>query len=310
MFDVLTFGTATKDVFIKPADFYSDEKSLCFPLGSKIGIEEIKFSSGGGGTNTAVTFAKQGFSVAYCGKIGEDHSAEMIIRELKHYNVDCSMILTTPDLSTNHSVIISIPEKDRTILVYRGASELYSEKDISLSALKTKWIYFAPCGEFFYPLLEQALKEGIDVMVNPGNSQIRDERFKDAIKGVKILLLNKEEGSLLTGESEVKKIALAASKISNGMVIITKGEEGVTVFSEGFFYEAAPLELSSEDRTGAGDSFGSGFLSAYMRTNSIEEGIALGIANSTSCLKKIGAKKGLLNKEDNFKKVYVEKSSK
>ncbi len=47
-----------------------------------------------------------------------------------------------------------------------------------------------------------------------------------------------------------------------------------------------------------------------MRTESIEEGLIFGVANSTSCLQKVGAKKGLLGENDEFERVYVERSSK
>ena len=68
MFDIITFGSATKDIAVKPKNttvLPNDKKSLnqemCFPLGSKIDIEEIQFNTGGGGTNSAATFANQGF---------------------------------------------------------------------------------------------------------------------------------------------------------------------------------------------------------------------------------------------------------
>ena len=48
-------------------------------LGSKIDVEDIIFTSGGGGTNTAATFAKQGFKTAFCGAIGVDISGLEIV---------------------------------------------------------------------------------------------------------------------------------------------------------------------------------------------------------------------------------------
>jgi len=63
------------------------------------------------------------------------------------------------------------------------------------------------------------------------------------------------------------------------------------------------------DRTGAGDSFGSGFVSGLIRfEGDIENAIQLGIANANSCLQEQGAKNGLLEKKDKFKKVKIIKS--
>jgi sugar/nucleoside kinase (ribokinase family) len=50
------------------------------------------------------------------------------------------------------------------------------------------------------------------------------------------------------------------------------------------------------DRTGAGDAFGSGFLSQWAQGKSLKDSIVFGSANSTSVVTKIGAKAGILTK--------------
>ena len=66
MYDIITFGSASQDVFLKSKKFlpvlgkiFATGKGICLPLGSKIEIGDIFFTSGGGGTNTAATFANQ-----------------------------------------------------------------------------------------------------------------------------------------------------------------------------------------------------------------------------------------------------------
>jgi sugar/nucleoside kinase (ribokinase family) len=49
------------------------------------------------------------------------------------------------------------------------------------------------------------------------------------------------------------------------------------------------------DRTGAGDAFGSGFLSQWAMGKTLKESIVFASANSTSVVTKIGAKKGILH---------------
>ncbi|KKT14676.1 MAG: hypothetical protein UV97_C0017G0001, partial [Candidatus Yanofskybacteria bacterium GW2011_GWF2_43_596] len=62
MHDVVVIGSATKDVFldvkkIKPtkSDEFTTGQALCFGFGSKIAIDSMIFTSGGGGTNAATT---------------------------------------------------------------------------------------------------------------------------------------------------------------------------------------------------------------------------------------------------------------
>ena len=112
MFDIITFGSATWDIFLTPESYsacggaaaswqiaknkkFVTGKGVCFNLGSKVDVESICLSSGGGGTNTAAAFSKQSFRVAYCATVGDDISGREIIEELKKLGVDVSLVLKT-----------------------------------------------------------------------------------------------------------------------------------------------------------------------------------------------------------------------
>src|SRR3989344_4121273 len=102
MYDIITFGSATQDIILKPKHVtvlnYKKElshKEVCFPMGSKVEIEDIMFNSGGGGTNAAATFALQGFKTAFCGTVGNDVSGQEIINELKQFKINTSLIKKT-----------------------------------------------------------------------------------------------------------------------------------------------------------------------------------------------------------------------
>ncbi|MDP2741674.1 MAG: PfkB family carbohydrate kinase, partial [bacterium] len=130
MFDIITFGSASIDIHLKSDGFkilkdnnnFVAGNGICLNLGSKIDVEHIEFTSGGGGINTAVTFAKQGFKTAFCGMVGDDIAGKEIIEELKSFKVNTGLASKTKEKSTNHSIVISSQGEDRTILVYRGAS--------------------------------------------------------------------------------------------------------------------------------------------------------------------------------------------
>ncbi|MNL67742.1 putative sugar kinase YdjH [compost metagenome] len=54
-------------------------------------------------------------------------------------------------------------------------------------------------------------------------------------------------------------------------------------------------DVAVTDRTGAGDAFGSGFLSQWAQGKSLKDSIIFASANSTSVVTKIGAKTGILH---------------
>src|SRR3989339_1993995 len=94
-YDVIVIGSATKDVFLnienlKPtmAEEFPTGQALCFGFGSKIVIDKMTFASGGGGTNVAVSFARQGLRTACIGAIGDDFNGKELIEEMRRERVD------------------------------------------------------------------------------------------------------------------------------------------------------------------------------------------------------------------------------
>ncbi len=333
MYDIITFGSASRDIYLKSAAFkvlkdpsassgqapkiFVTGQGICLPFGSKIDVEDVIFTSGGGGTNTAATFAKQGFKTAFVGAVGNDVAGKEIFNELRALKIDLRFVLIKKEKKTNHSIIFLTNDQDRTILVYRGASELMSKEDISFNKLKARWFCLAPlagqlCG-IFSDLVNFAKENKIKVAVNPSKQQLSlsAEEMKNILKNVDILFLNQEEASILTGidyenETEIfKKI----DELCPGIAVMTKGGEGVVASDGKYLYSALPdPNRKIIDTTGAGDSFAAGFLSDYIRyNNDIEKAIQLGLANSAENLSEIGAKAGLLGKNTKFNRVPVSK---
>lgn len=323
MFDIITFGSATQDIYLRSKKFQPVSKKIfitgrgiCLNLGSKIEVEDIFFFSGGGGTNTAATFSRQGFRVAYCGMLGNDCFGNSIIKELKELKIDISFIKKTENKLTNLSVFLTYPGKERTILVYRGASDILLKKDIPWGKIKkTRWIYLAPfSGELAGltgELVNFAKKNKIKVALNPGYSQLTlpPKILEKILNRVDVLILNREEASLLAKipYRKEKEIFQKIDKLCPGIVIMTKGKEGAVVSDGKYLYRAKSLGLKFVDGTGAGDAFGSGFISGLIQKNNISFAIQLAMANSGRAITEWGAKEGLLKKGQKWQKVKIVK---
>ncbi|MFH1780434.1 MAG: carbohydrate kinase family protein [Candidatus Nealsonbacteria bacterium] len=325
MFDLITFGSASQDIYLMSEKFLpvsdknlSGGKSICLPLGSKIEADGIFLTSGGGGTNTAATFANQGFKVAYCGMIGDDNFGKLILDELKKYGINASLVKKTKKMPTNIAVLLMQPGNDRTILVYRGASDLLTRQDIPWNKIKkTKWMYLAPFSGKLTELTEElivfAQKNKIKVAFNPGYNQLTlpEPVLQSILKKVDVLILNQEEASLLTKipyqkETEIfKKI----DQLTPGIAMMTKGKDGAVVSDGKHLYCAESLDMKLIDGTGAGDAFGSGFVSGLIQNNDIVYAIQMAMANSSFVITKFGAKKGLLRKNQSWPKIKVSKES-
>ncbi len=326
MFDVITFGSATKDIYLKSKKFqpvsgqnFITGQGICLTLGSKTEVEDILLKSGGGGTNTAATFANQGLKTAYCGMVGDDCFGDLIIKELQELKIKTDFVKQTKNKLTNLSVFLAYPKADRTVLVYRGASDILTKKDIPWPQIKkTKWFYLAPfageLAELTLDLVNFAKKNKIKVALNPGYNQLTlpPKTLTKILNQIDILILNREEAALLTKipYQKEKEVFKKLDKMVKRIAIMTKGGEGVVVSDGEYLYRAPSLSAlwpKFVDATGAGDAFGSGFVAEYIKSKDLVSAIQFAMANSGYNITQWGAKEGLLKKGEKFPKVKVQK---
>ena len=311
-FDVITIGTATRDAFIKSKDFHVDRdlhvlggKGLVMPLGAKLEIPDIYFSTGGGATNSAVTFARQGFKTACIAVVGDDVSGNTVIRELERERVKSGFIRKEKK-PTAYSILLEPPSGERTVLVYRGASEDLEGKLVPWARVRTRWFYISSLAgniRLLRRVVDFARKKNIKIAYNPGGKELKQrEKLLPLLKHVSILIANREEASLITGVSykNEKAIFKKWDIMSPGINVMTDARNGVWVSDGVRRYKAGIYkEKKIVDRTGAGDAFGSGFAASIMRKpKDVIRAIKLGSANATAKVEGMGAKYGLLTRRE------------
>ncbi len=322
-YDVITIGTVTRDVFLKSSDFkivknedFRTGVAGCFMLGTKLEVPEVVVASGGGGTNTAVSFARQGFKTACIGSVGNDEIGNEVAEELKKENVE-PLFEKDPNHNTAYSTILVAENGERTILEYRGANDYLNEKDIEWESLKSDWVYIDSLAgnlNLLGRILDWAGKNGSKTAFNPGKRLIKlGKELWPFLDKIDIFIANEDESAYVSGieykREREPEIFSKMDELVKGIVVMTKGPRGVEVSDGKNHYLAGVPDSPVVDRTGAGDSFGSGFVSGYIHSEgNIEYAIQLGTANATSVVGYFGSKKGLLKKNEwgGFPKVEVE----
>jgi len=305
-YDILVIGSATRDAFFKSADFKTRDREMVLPLGAKLAIPDVIFTTGGGGTNTAVTFSRQGFKTACLSRAGDDVSGGEIKKELKQEGIDDFLQIDT-EHKTAYSLILVTKEGERTILEYRGASDYLSEKEIEWDNLKSGWLYLdslAGNKELLSRAIKWAKENKTKIAYNPGKTEFKwGKELQPFLNDIDIFLANEDEAAQVAemkySQEAEEKIFAELDKMVNGIMVMSRGPRGVTVSDGKKRYSAGVPDSPVIDRTGAGDAFGSGFVSGFIQGNGdIEYAIQLGTANATSVVEAFGAKAGILKKGD------------
>lgn len=299
MYDIISIGSSIVDSFVKAKAFKLQKTAegvlLCQTYGEKIDVDEYVVKTGGGGSNTAVGFARMGFKTGVVTETGKDSFADYILGEFRKEIVSTNLVISEKHENTGGSIILLGDDGGRTVMVHRGASAQLDPKDIPETNIKNaKWIHLSSIAGQYETLkfLFDVIRDSqVKLSWNPGNKELQllaDEKIDPAKIPVDMLFVNKEEWA---------KIKPVQQKILGQVqqVIITNGSHGGEVY-----YGAKPHskffsgQVKSIDDTGAGDAFVVGYVTAHIKSKSIFESCQWGKLNAESVIKYVGSKPGLL----------------
>ena len=319
--ELLSIGDATLDAFISPTEseefcqVNTKECFIAFKYGEKIPVKNLEFSIGGNAANNSVGTTRLGVKTSLVLTLGDDSVGNQIVERLRVEGVDLTYVIQQPSTTSNFSTVITY-QGERTIFTYHAPRSY--EFPVQLPA--APWVYLTSMGESFRPFYNHIvdwLKKNptVKLAFNPGSWQLRAglQGIGDVLSLTHVLFVNREEAEKLVGmedsHSKEKELLLAVGKLGPKIVVITDGNNGSYVGDGKLFVRAGVLPVDAYERTGAGDAFGSGALSAIIKGKSFEEALTWGTVNSASVIGYMGAQRGLLRTEEISEWVARAKSS-
>lgn len=330
MYDVITIGSATMDVFVESDDanivsvYTKNKKSefMSYPYGAKVEISDFDSQVGGGGVNTAANFANLGYKTGAIFKIGDDIYSDGILQSFKNSKVDLSNIVQDKSLSTGFSIILVSFQGDRTVLAHRGANAKIKKSDINFDAIKSaKLLYIAPMNGDSTKVLDDianfARENNVYVCFNAGSSSLKKgfNYLKKILANANIVMMNKEEASMATQiqvrpdtrdekfsneliHPDVKEMFKKLKIADYQIIVITDGKNGAYAYNGKQYYYCPVFDGPVVSTLGAGDAFASTFCAALEKTNKdIGKALMYASVNSAGVVSKFGATQGLLTFE-------------
>ncbi|NCX96383.1 MAG: sugar kinase [Chitinophagia bacterium] len=120
------------------------------------------------------------------------------------------------------------------------------------------------------------------------------EGLLEVLPHVDLLLVNESEARQLSGEVSLVRAAEKIRAMGPRYIIIKKGEHGALLFYENQLFAAPALPIADViDPTGAGDSFGGGFIGYLARTgdlsySNMKAAVVIGSAMASFCVEQFG----------------------
>jgi len=311
-FDVVAVGNATIDIFLwvqetnKHFRLNEETKELCIKAGDKALVDNAYLMTGGNAANVSVGLSRMGFKTAIIAEIGEDEFAQKIMNSLAGEGVSEAFLQKTHNKSSSFSVIINY-KSERTIF----AEAVEKEQNFSFENISAKWVYLTALSEkweeAYKKTLEFTKNNNVKLAFNPGTLQLDRglELTEEIIKKSEIVFLNKEEAAKICNvvvaneENSTRGLLLQIKNKGAKTAVVTDGTKGSFLIDDqnNIFFQKAP-EANVVERTGAGDAFASGFLSAVLSGKNYQTAMKWGSENAASVIGKVGATAGLLGIEE------------
>ncbi|TNF08678.1 MAG: carbohydrate kinase [Bacillota bacterium] len=264
--------------------------------------------AGGAPANVAVAYKKLGGNAYFMGQVGHDSFGKFLIDTLHQEGVNTDYIYQTHQANTS-LVFISLDQRgERDFLFYRdpSADQLFEPKQVEKSIFEHAIFHFCSLGLAEYPLkhahleaIKYAKKMDTIISFDPNlrfslwkNHEELRKTVLSFIPHAHILKLSIDE---LTFLAETTNIEVAVKKLFTGsvhMIILTKGEEGASLYLPHETYHIKAYSTEVVDTTGAGDAFIGAFLYQYAlhehHTKNYEEMLKFAAASSAIVVSKTG----------------------
>lgn len=319
--DLLCIGHATYDTFLKVdnaqlhCDINNENCLVCFGFGVKVPVSEIHYGVGGGASNTAVGCKKLGIHTAIFTIVGSDSRGTDIAANLMSKGVDTTYIHMDNDV-TDQSSIVSYSE-ERTIFTYS------EDREYRLDTIGEHYpyVYLSSVGRnvdrLYKDVIDMKAKNpNMVLFYNPGSKELRDchDEIEQLLPHVDYLIVNVEEGCQIVNNS-MSRLNVEVDDLSNMLtdkgitnVILTDGENGVYLTTKTDHLHIPAIKTEVIEKTGAGDAFAAGFISAIIHGKPILEACQWGIINGAAVMREVGAQNGILDLEQMEKELEAIKT--
>ncbi len=287
-YDVIGVGNAIVDVLAGVEDAFLQAQNVAKDVMTLIDEERAEAlytampagteSSGGSAANTMAGVASFGGKAAYIGKVADDQLGAVFAHDIRAIGVDYQTAPLQRGPATARCLILVTPDAKRSMNTFLGASALVDEKDVDQAAVAAAQITYLEGYLFdreeakraFVRAAEIAAANQRTVALTLSDTFCVDrhrESFRHLVRHHTDVLFANQAEILSLYETDDFDAALHAARADGVLAFLTRSEHGAVVVSPDDVHvvDAAPINGTLTDTTGAGDQFAAGVLYGMAR---------------------------------------------
>jgi sugar/nucleoside kinase (ribokinase family) len=313
-YDVLGIGNAIVDVIAKTDEAFLAEEGLA--KGSMALIDEARAealyakmgpaveASGGSAANTLAGLGSFGGRAAFVGKVKADMLGAVFRHDITAIGVDYATPGAEDGAATARCFVLVTPDGERTMSTYLGAAQDLGVADLDENAIRAAKVVYLEGYLWDPPAAKEAFREAAAVAHAADRKvalSLSDSFCVDRYRAEFLALLREGAVDLLfANDGELRSLyetsdieaAIEAVAADVKLAAVTLGAEGCVIVAGAsrIRVDAAPVDGSIVDKTGAGDLFAAGFLYGFTRDLPLERCAELGSLAAAEVISHVGAR--------------------
>lgn len=299
MYDLLTLGDVTIDLYFKGKDLTMKDGRFNLAIGGKYTPDQFYEGLGGDAANVSIGASTLGLNCAILAKLGENVFKQIVLQKLVNKRISTEFLLYERGFTNISSILLS-PQGERTIIHYATHGS-----PLNLSELQRKYLTKAQAlymGNLPGIKLAEQIQlcklfktMGKPVFINLTLDDLGSRASLDMLLHLSdCLILNTHEYGEFIGKTREKidftKDQSSTLGMAGKILIITDAAGGSYGYFGGKVFHRKAAKVSQIiDSTGAGDGYTAGFIAIYMKTKDIERAMQEGSNYAAKILQKLGA---------------------
>ncbi len=287
-FDAVGFGLNAVDHLIVVPEYPEFD--------SKLRLTEHRQAAGGQTATTMVALRRLGLKTAYAGRFGSDAEGRFSLLSLKEEGVDLEFAEVIQGARNQIAfILVDGRNGERTIIWDRDERLTYLRDEAPLAlASRGRILHLDAHDPPACARMARAARSE-DTIVSADIDNIY-EGLPELLPFIDTLITSREFPHRLTGIADERaSLVELKARYGCGIVGMTLGTRGVTIYCEGQFIESPSYKVPGgcRDTTGAGDAFHGGFLYGLLSGEDVETSLKLGNAVAALKCRDLGARSAL-----------------
>lgn len=274
-------------------------------------LSDIRLSFGGNALNEAVALARLGAETELVSKVGNDDAGKRVLDFLNDNKVHTEKIKAEEGLSTAINIVMVDTVGERFFLTNPnsnlrklGLSDIIPWTDSFADVVCFPCLFTSPLldlmamTKLFTTIKEKNKRLLILDMTTAKNGETIDD-MKEMLSFVDYFLPNEEELRSISGGVDTDTAAKKILSFGVKAVVVKRGGNDTFLYTTDGCKKVPVYKASDvKDTTGAGDSFGAGFIYGLTKKMSLVDSVLFGNAVASCAVESLGATDGISSIEE------------